>query len=330
MGKKPLALAVIMAIVATLLLPVALLAIAQPDSSPSLSNIKANRNLIEIDDRLIYGDYNIPYASPPSDFGADETYIFNLLNGDTLLGSITPFAMLDNGYNKGVFAFYFPASVNLTWGEAYTIRIIQNPIHFDAPETFDTIISSSAYTSATSQAINQSQLTINLISAAERLEAYYTNDTFLDTAVGGTVLSSPTGETYFRGVIYGVQAMAPSLFLVQTLDLYTTDREWTTEQFDTYGERFEGNWVGTAENATANQFGVSGSMIMGMLIILPLCVGFVIVSSMKFHRAEPGFLVSALLITMGALMGWISAAAFALVYQLSAIYLAYVWFYARG
>ena len=110
------------------LVPIFALATSNPDSTPTISNIKANRYLIESGDVLIYGEYDIPYASLPDESAAD-TYIFRLLDidGSTELGAVAPFPLFDNGYNEGVFGFYFSASDNLTWGEAYTVRISQNP-----------------------------------------------------------------------------------------------------------------------------------------------------------------------------------------------------------
>ncbi len=316
-------------LIALLFISSPVLAVEEPSDTPTVSNIKVNRHLLEDDDVLIYGDYNIPYTSPPST-GADETYMFVLMDGENTIGTMVPFTLMDNGYNKGVFSFYFTAADNLTWGVAYTIRISQNPAQFESPDYWDYSVSTSAYTSADTQETNQALLAGNVIAAAQRLESYFTDYTFLDSTAGGTVLSSPTGETYFRGAIYGIQAMAPDLFLVQTLNITLTSENRTTAQFDIYGNRLSDTWVGESENATATQFGVTTSAVFGFLFILPLCIGAVIVSSMKFARAEPGFIVAALFILLGGLMGWVSCAIFASTYQLFAIYLAYVWFYARG
>ena len=330
-GRKVLRVAGLLACLAALsvlsTLP-ALAAIAEPTDTPTVSNIKVNQWLIEEGDILIYGDYNIPQTSPPI-IGADEAYVFMLLDGTTLLGSGTPFTKMDNGYNKGVFSFYFAADNDLTWGQAYTIRISQNPSQFETPDTWDYVLAESSYTSEDTQEGNQVQLTTNIIAAAQRLESFHTDYTFLDATSGGTVLSAPTGETYFRGAIYGIQAMAPDLFLVQTMEIYTS-RDWTKEQFDTYEERFSEGWVGTSENATGEQFGVTPSSVMGILFIVPLSVGAIIVSSIRFRRADPGLITASLFVLMGGLMGWVAAAIFASIYQAMAIYLAYVWFYARG
>ena len=171
-------------------------------------------------------------------------------------------------------------------------------------------------------------MTLNILSLAEDMEAAH-DATLLESSVGGTVLSDPTGETYFRGAIYGIQAMAPSLFLVQSLTWDTDDRDWETTEFDDYGTRFTGTFIGTAADNTSTTFGLETPMFMGLIFALPVIIGAVVVSSIKFKKAEPGFLVSSLVLILVALMGWIEIALFALVFQLMAMYIGYLWFYSR-
>lgn len=309
-------------------------AVDAPDSTPVVENIHANTYLLQSGDMLIYGDYNLPYSTVP-DVGADEAYSFVLLDGTNELGSISPFVLINNGYNKGIFSFYLASADAPDWGESYTIRIVQNPAHFDSPQTYDYVIPSSAWTTSTTQDDNQQELTINLISAAQRLESYYADYTFIDSGVGGTVLSSPTGETYLRGAIYGVQAMAPDLFVVQILEVDTTDTDWDydgdsseTTQADNYTDRSSGTWADPED--TANQFGFSTAAIVGLIFIFPVCIGFVAVSSIKFRKSEPGLLAASLCLELAFLMGWMPAALFATLFQAMGVYLSYVWFYARG
>ena len=328
--KKLLRILIVLTIViAPFLYGSAVLAIDDPDSDPSISNVKANRYLLESGDVLIYGDYNIPYATVPGE-SATNSFIFRLLDGSTEKGVILPYSLMDNGYNEGVFSFYFSAADNLTWGEAYTIRISQNPAQFEDPTYIDYEIPASAYTSSTAQADNKIELAINIIAAATRLEVDHTSYTFLDSSASGTVLSSPTGETYFRNVVYGLQLMAPSLFLVQTLEIDTADTVWLTTQADNYTDRFTGTWVGDNATSAGDEFNLSGASIMGLMVILPLCIGSIIVSSIKFKKAEPGFILTALFLIPALMMGWMPHAIFATIYQAMGIYLGYVWFYARG
>lgn len=305
-------------------------AIDDPDSNPSVSNISINRNLRSDGDVLIYGDYSIPYADIPAVLATDA-YLFQLRDEDgNIVGTISPYSFMDNGYNEGGFSFYFSPSDNFTWGETYSIRICQNPAIFASPESWEYVIPYSAYTALEDQATNRIDMTTKIINMAQRLESYHTYYSFLESSASGTVLSSPTGETYFRGVIYGIQSMAPDLFLVQILDYEKEDREWTTEQFDEYDERFEGTWVGDAVNTTSNQFGQSKQFVMGLIAVLPLSLGCVIVSSMKFHKTEPGFVAVSVLLIMFGLMSWIHPALLASTYQVMGIYIGYLWFYSRG
>lgn len=323
---------ILFAIIAPLVAMHLVAAMSSPDSTPTVSNIHINRYLLNSNDILIYGDYDLPYATPPS-VGADQAFIFTLIASDntTELGAITPYVFFDNGYNEGVFSFYFTSitTANITWGDVYSIKITENPAQFASPTSISYAIPSSVWTTANTTANNQLELAINILNAANRLEQVHTSYTLLDTGAAGTVLSSPSGETYFRGAIYGIQAMAPSLFMVQVLEYDTTYRTWTTDYSDNQTSRFDATWIGASENATATQFGTTQS-IFGYLFVLPLCVGAVIVSTWKFRKAEPGFIVCGLFLFMGFLMGWVPGAIFASGYQIMGIYTAYVWFYARG
>jgi len=312
---------------------VSLAAVPDPiDSTPSVENIHINKDLLTTGDILIYGDYDLPYATPPDVF-ADQSFIFKLISTDNIteLGAIRPYVFFDNGYNEGVFSFYFASmtTANITWGEAYTIRIAENPIHFSSPNQIDYVIPTNTYTSANTTAANQLELSINIITAASRLEQYYTTYTLLDTAAYGTVLSSPSGETYFRGAINGIQSMAPNLFMVQVLDYDTTYRTWTTDYSDNLSERFDADWVGASENATAAQFGVTQQTAMG-IIPLFVCGGGLVLSFVKWRKPEPGLIFGSLVLIGALLMGWLSPAIFASLFQLMGIYIAYLLFLARA
>jgi len=316
-------------IAVALLIPIAAYAVDPPDSDPSVSYIKVNRMLLNDDDALIYGDYDLPYGEDyPSDVPASEAYVFRLLDGTDEIGAIRPFVLFDNGYNKGGFSFYFEDG--LEWNEPYTIRVSQNPTHFASPESWDFVMLPTAYSTKATQAENQDELTINIIAMAQRLQAAHPLYTLLEDSPGGTVLSSPTGELYFRGIIYGVQAMASALFLVQVLGIGSEEREWTTEQFDEYTQRFADTWVGEGTEAGAEQFGVTPQTFTSLLFVLPVCIGAIILSSMKWKKAEPGFVICFVVILCFAIMGWFPLAVFATLFQLMAIYVGYVVFYARG
>jgi hypothetical protein len=305
--------------------------IVQPDSPPTLSDFHVNRNLAATGDMLFYFRFKIPYATTPN-MTADNAFIFRLMSVDrtTDYGYITPYPYGDNqGYNDGLTGLYFTASAGLTWGTAYKLRISENPGWFDLPVDFDITIPTTAYSSFTNQLDNQAELATNLYYMAQPLEGIFGVALF-QTAGSRQVLTGE-GETYFRGAISGLQAMAPSIFLVQQQPLDTASREWTTEQFDTYEHRFDGTWVGASENATAEQIGAPDSAsAMGLVFMVPLCLFAIIFSSMKMRTALPGFVCVSVLLIMGVLMGWMPKAIFASTYQAAGIYTAYLIFYARG
>jgi len=309
-------------------------AIVAPDSPPSLAETFVNRNLVETGDRLFYALYDIPYATLPSvdsvTIPADLMFVFRLMSADgaTELGTMTPFIYFDAGYNRGLISWYFPASANITWDVAYIIRISQNPTYFPSPEYVDVVLSLDAYTSETGQEDNQGELATNLYDMGQRLESEY--DVTLFQSSGSQMILTTEGEQYFRGAISGLQVLAPSLFLIQYPTATIVSENWTTEQFNTYQHRFDGTWVGTSENATAEQFGGTADVVFAFIIIVPICLGFIIFASLKYRRAEPGYLVAPLILTMGALLGWVPIALFATFYQLMAIYIAYLIFFARG
>lgn len=320
---------VVLCLFAPILLFTVTYAIPQPDSDPSIYDTHVNRNLITAGDALIYGQYILPYEDEPTT-PASDAFIIRLIDTDnvTELGAVTPHPYFDNGYNHGAFGLYFES--DLTWNTSYIIRISENPSQFDVPVSFDYVMPLTSYTSETTQDNNRLELAINIITIAQSLETHHPDYDLLEASASGTVLSAPQGESYFRAIIPGIQVMAPSIFLVQVLPLDMSSENWTTEQFEEYEERFEGTWVGSSENATAEQFGLTPQTIMGALVVLPCAVGAIFISARKFKRVEPGFIVTAVLLIMAVIMGWLPKAIFAAAFQAMGIYIAYLWFYSRG
>lgn len=298
-----------------------------PDSTPSFAYLHVNRNLITTGDMLIYGDYDIPYATVPTD-AASVTYMIQILNGSTVLGSVQVYPFFDNGYNLGEFSMYFTS--NITWGTSYTLRCTESPVYFTSPTYFDSSLPTSAYSSFTTQADNQNELASNVILAAQRLQNVYTSYSLLSNGGSGSVLSSPTGETYFRGAIYGLQAMAPSIFSAEVINLDTTAQSWNSTAFDNYQNRWSGTWWGTSQNATGTQFGMTGSSVLAYPLVLLPCIGAIVVSSIAYKRAEPGYIACFIIVTMGVLMDWFPRALYANILQFMSAYIGYLWFYSRG
>jgi hypothetical protein len=311
-------------------LPVHAVVMSDPDTAPSITiqTIHVNRYTAASGDIVITGLYDIPYTTLPTtidpNWTADKAFIFRLIATDnvTELGSVTPYAYYVSGYRQGVFSFYFPAATAPAWGQAYIIRISENPALFATPQSWDTTIPTSAYTTLTTQADNQADLADRVITLAHTLDSTYT--VTLTTSSGGRTTLSSTGERYFSGAIYGLQAMAPTLYFLQDSPVDYTANTWTTTQFDIYAARFNGTWVGTAENVTAAALGLPVQVTMSIPILL-LILGFAIGTSLLVHKLEFGWLIASVLLLMGALLGWIPMSLMAVVYQVMGIYLTFIW-----
>jgi hypothetical protein len=304
---------------------------ANPDTTPTVAQIHVNQNVAVTGDVIFTGLYDIPYATLPT-LTADQTFIIRLLDTDgvTELGSVVPYPYsgFKNGYDEGAFSFYFPAGNAILWGTDYTIQIAENPSQFVSPETWNTNIKTSDYTTLTVHADNSADLASQVYSLGTVLQADY-NQTLFDTSGNGQTLTG-IGEAYFRGAIIGLQNMAPVLFVIQASNTDTSNTVWTTAAFDNYMARFNDTWVGDAMSATGDQFGMSGNMAMGLFVIAPFCLFFLIFSGMKFRTTDPGLVASSVVLEMGAVMGWVPAALFATIFQFMGIYIAYLFFFSRG
>jgi hypothetical protein len=316
--------------------------INQPDSPPTISNPHVNRDLATTGDMLFYFNYDLPYLSAnvtTSMPTADNCFVFRLMSidGSADYGYISPYPFkTQNGYNKGIAALYFTASANLTWGAPYQIRISEIPGAFALPLDFNITIPLTAYSTKVTQADNQAELATNLYNMAQPLESEFGVSLFQSS--GSRQVLTTDGETYFRGAITGLQAMAPAIFLIQQVPIDTTSENWTTEQFDIYEGRFQGTWVGTEMNETSEQltgtsdpssFG-SPSMVLFIIVVIPICLIFLIASAKVLKHIEPGLVGCCVVLIMAVCMGWIPKAIFASVYQVSSIWLGYVLFGARG
>lgn len=304
--------------------------LAHPDRTPTLTEIHVNRSLLLPDDTLIYGLYNLPYATIPT-ISADQAFTFRLrsANSTTDLGDVTPFVKYDNGYNKGIISFYFLPDAPLTWGSSYTIRISENPSQFTVPISVDVPLGGGDYSTYTTQVDNQAEAATLLYGLGQMIETNH--NVVLFQASGSQMVLTSEGERYFRGVIRGLQQMVPSLFLLLNVQSVIPTQNFTTTQFQTYASRFDGTWVGNAENATAQELHVpSTDVAMSLIIVVPLCILLAIFSAIRWHRTEPGLMCDALLLIMFALLGWIPIPVFASTYQGMGMFVSYLVFFARS
>ena len=172
-----------------------------PDTGPFIVNYEAYENTYTLNDVLLLVEYNIPYASLPSN-SATVNFLVRLLdpNGN-VLGTVTPFAYENLGYGYGCAAIYFAPST-IAWGATDSVQIIGNPgvswVGATVPNVTAPMMPSN-WSASSTVAVGQTQACQQVISIAVDLENRW-NVALTSSAVAGTVMNS-YGQQYFGSVI---------------------------------------------------------------------------------------------------------------------------------
>lgn len=263
---------VVLALVAGNAVPV--YAASDPDGTPALIDTWVFRNLYETDDRLFVWEANIPYATTPDEL-VSEAYIWQLLDTDntTELGRTTGYAFYENGFGYNVYSIYFSADDAVTWGQAYNLKLVQNPAVFGSPQDWSYPISTSSYTSLTDQEDNRTELATRVLLLAAELDARWGlsgSSSLLLESESGTVLSI-YGEAVFRGAIYGIQALAPYAFRIVIGTIDAEDRTWDTEYAENLTTQYSGTWIQESKDAGGDLWGV-GYDLTSIILVMIICV----------------------------------------------------------
>ena len=91
-------------------------AIDDPDQIEIIS-VKVFQNLWETGDQLYFVEYNVEYATEPTE-DAEDTYVFQIYDGAAMMAQ-TPLPY----YGVHIVSMYMDASSPLVWGTSYAIRI---------------------------------------------------------------------------------------------------------------------------------------------------------------------------------------------------------------
>lgn len=313
------------AIFVIMLLPAApVYAISNPDSTPT-ADIHCYRNLLETGDFLVYIYANIPYASLP-DEDVTEAFVWRWMDTDntTMLATTTGYSYNDSGYGDNIFAMYLSASDAPTWGQSYPIRLSGNPAVFADPPDYNFIINSSDYSSETTPSEVQEELANRILVDAASLDIAWSLSaaaSLLTEIEVGTRLSV-YGEAFFRGAIYGVQALAPNAFRWVVEQIEFTDRTWSPAYAANISSQWAGTWVATAQTAGADMFSAGYDitsiiwlLILGVLVIIAniylsgniwsamIDVAFVMIAMARLGLYEMSFLA------LVAAVSWLYASA---------------------
>ena len=197
-------------------------AISNPDSiafgTGTVPRYKIFSNVLETGDMLIAAAGEVRYAVEPTDYTANEAFLFELLNtaGNVTLAS-TP---LEDYGNRPVGIYLSKTQVDglsLVSGTAYGIRITGNPAVFPSStgNTVTAFLVGGDYVdqSTSGNTTRSNHIRNFMIDVANDMEANDTPSTsYVATSQGLTYLSSAGGSLFLAG-IPGLDTMCPVLFL---------------------------------------------------------------------------------------------------------------------
>lgn len=238
--------AMLLAVAATLLLPVAALAIDVPDSGPYILQVDAYRHVVETDDILLHGRYNWPYASPPSETITEAVFV-RLLDGTDELGYCQPYAYYTRGWGYGSFSIYLTASeASGYWEGSLTVEMRGSPTLSWTGGSAPVVATSTVNWWATaSNAATQALMYAHIAAWGETLGDYW-SVSLVSYYADGSKLSS-YGEAYFTNVITGLRAMVPDLFSGAMESPSYSDVTWNTSASDAMRDNWPFDMGGISE-----------------------------------------------------------------------------------
>jgi len=277
-----------------------------PDSDPTIDEINVYRNVLETGDWLLIVLANIPYGTIP-DTPVTQTYRWQLMDTDNIteLGNTLGTNYNDDGYGYNVYSMYWSAAnvtgLDMVWNTSYQLRLSGNPVVFVTPPVYNFNINAADYSTLTATADVKAGIAARILTLAGDLDSKWglaVTYSLLTQNETATVLSI-YGEAFFRGAIYGLQAMAPAAFSVVIRAIDIDDRVWDDEYADNLIAQYAGTWVDTAKAAGMVLFGTTYDLLS--IIILLVLSGFLMYGNTTLTGDHwNGFIDVALLAVIGA------------------------------
>jgi hypothetical protein len=253
------------------------LAIDLPDSTPTIISVNCYQNVLETGDYLSIIYENTPYTTTP-DIDYSEAFVWRFMDtdGNSELAQALGYDYFDSGFGYNIISFYFSKSDAPAWGQNYQLTLSGNPVAFATPPEYIFQITSSDYSSATAATVKD-KIAAKALILAKNLDNKWgltSDESLLLEIESGTVLSI-YGEAFFRGAIYGIQAIAPSLFRLEISNIEAlSDRTWGTEYTSNLTTQYSGTYIQPAMEAGNSMLGVDYNLfgILGTLAICALII----------------------------------------------------------
>jgi len=295
-----------------------------PDSTPSIITKKCYHNILEPGDFLIVWESLIPYATTPPGEPVTEVFIWEFIDtdGETVLGSWKGWAYIDDGYNYQCGSMYFGFGADTPdWDPTptNTLRLRGNPLAFVTPPVYDYPINSVDYSTEVIPSEVQNELAIDILLISADLDAQWGLTTSLinDDETGQTL--SIFGQAYFRGAIYGLQALAPNLFPLAVAPIDLADRAWTDAYITILENQYAGTWVETAKEGGTVLFGTDFDLV-STIPLLGCVVGLFLGNTMITNNTWNAAIDVALVLVVTAKLGFYGLGFLGLIEALRRIY----------
>lgn len=332
----------LMVIIASLtwLLPRPVYAIVNPDAmtwgTGTTSTYGVYVNVLETGDWLIVAEVDVSYAVPPTDYTAQEAFLFELVDTD---GTTTLVSTPLNEYQNRPISIYLSAarvtSLGLTSGSAYVIRVTGNPLIFPS-QTGNTLSATLAASDYIDQAlgVNSDPPTDNVlrnfcILMGQHIEAHDApTDDYL-VYVQGYSYVTVTGADIFIEAITGLVSMCPILFQTGSEPMSSDAPEVTGTYALTLtpGQK----WGTTAANGLTNlgvYLGINQALA-GSLMLFVLSIMFAIFVYRSLESGVSVVLIMAAFPFIGAWLG-LMPMALAFIVAIIIIVLLGFFFFSRG
>lgn len=247
--------------------------------------------------------------------------------GTSVYAMTTAYPYYNNGYDKGVAAFYFnPVEVsayNLSWEHQYRIRISTMPGTFTSAKSGNYIIPSSDYCTdgPNSVAANRSFLGDYLLEVAHLLEVNWGFTAGLTTISVDEVLSEYGEEYYLRAIDPNLRSMCPDIFLASDNIPPFTERVWSGSHATELETQFD-DGTPTLINNFYDSLGQNKSLVLNGMTVM-IVIALMVISGIVLGDLLPGLLGGCTYVLMVSVdLGWFHIAIYSIILFLFVVYAA--------
>lgn len=278
-------------------------AIDDPDTM-TLNAVWVYQNCMEDDDWLVLVDYTLDYTLANPDENVTEAFFVRLMDGTDELGSTSPYAYYDDGYDRGVVAIYFTAAEasGLVWEDpGYSIQLVGNPLLTWAPGPDPPTTSLTPFDlwQDWPMETTQTALSARILWLADQLELTWGVD-LIESTASGSYLTTTYGEAYFTNVVPNLNLMAPYAFSGSMIQPDFEQKEFTQD----YAADLEADVAGTPLDITplATAFALDRGMLTTILYY-GCAVVFIAFLVQRYQTYKPAILMAVPLVIGGAFLG---------------------------